>query len=59
MDPMGYGIMMGLTLLPCLKILKDSWSSTLLETNSKLAPEKGWLEDEKSFWDTIFSGENC
>ena len=30
---------------------------TLSETNSKFAPENGWLEDFLvSFWDGIFSG---
>ena len=27
---------------------------TLLETN--IAPENGWLEEEFSFWDVLFSG---
>ena len=32
-------------------------SSTLVETNSKCAPENGWLEDFLvSFWDGLFSG---
>ena len=26
------------------------------ETNSQFAPENGWLENEISFWDGLFSG---
>ena len=32
-------------------------NDTLLETN--IVPENQWLEDEFSFWDTLFSGANC
>ena len=30
---------------------------TLPETD--MAPENGWLDDEMSFWDGLFSGETC
>lgn len=56
MDPMGYGMIMGLTLVPCLKTVDQVPSLKL--THVRPWSEKGWLEDEKSFWDTIFSGEN-
>ena len=34
------------------------FAHTLPETNI-FAPADGWLEDEISFWDGLFSGANC
>ena len=33
------------------------WGCTLPETN--IAPEKGWLENEVSFWKGLFSRVEC
>ena len=36
------------------KLQKTCTMNTLLETN--IAPENGWLEDEISYWEGLFSG---
>ena len=34
-------------------------TSTLPETNSKFAPENGWLEDIMFFLEGLFGGAKC
>ena len=35
----------------------NDFTDTLPKTN--IVPENGWLEDEKSFWEGLFSGSMC
>ena len=37
--------------------IKKSQLSGLPKTNSEFTPENGWLEDEISYWDRLFSGD--
>ena len=51
--------MMGTTGTPYLNLsVLFDYIVTLPETNT-FAPENGWLEDEISFWDGLFSGASC